>query len=354
MNQTWLLFGGIGAILILASLVGAVLRWKAPLGMSVALTAMYGFPADYLLTNEYSAAVIEAIAELGHEWIGAHEAYLCALLDDGLAEIDGVRPLHPGRKLVGTAKTLRFVPFREDLFTTHGGGYNAQKRLFDSLRPDDVVVIDKPVGVAAHPASGWDGPTVLGALAGAGYRIATSGASERQGIVQRLDVGTSGLMVVAKSEYAYSVLKRAFKERTVEKTYHAVVQGLPDPVLGTIDAPIARHPKHDGLYAVRTEGKNAITHYEVIEAHRRAALVEIHLETGRTHQIRVHMAAVGHPCVGDATYGADPAMSARTGIAEIRISTTRVCFSSTTDCAIVEPNIEADIRNTIPNPIATK
>ena len=179
---------------------------------------------------------------------------------------------------------------------------------------DAFVVVDKPVGVAAHPAIGWTGRTVVAGLAAAGFRIATSGAPERQGIVQRLDVGTSGLMVVAKSEYAYSVLKRAFKERTVDKTYHALVQGLPDPVLGTIDAPIARHPKHDGLYAVRTGGKNAITHYEVIEAHRRAALVEVHLETGRTHQIRVHFSATKHPCVGDLPYGADPVLAKELGL----------------------------------------
>lgn len=179
---------------------------------------------------------------------------------------------------------------------------------------DSFVVVDKPVGVAAHPAIGWTGTTVVGGLAAAGFRIATSGASERQGIVQRLDVGTSGLMVVAKSEYAYSVLKRAFKDRTVSKTYHALVQGLPDPVLGTIDAPIARHPRHDGLYAVHSEGKHAITHYEVIEAHRRAALLEIHLETGRTHQIRVHFSALKHPCAGDLPYGADPVLAKDLGL----------------------------------------
>lgn len=179
---------------------------------------------------------------------------------------------------------------------------------------ESMVVVDKPVGVAAHPAIGWTGQTVVGGLAAAGFRISTSGAAERQGIVSRLDVGTSGLMVVAKSEYAYSVLKRAFKERTVEKTYHAVVQGLPDPVLGTIDAPIARHPKHDGLYAVHSGGKNAITHYEVLEAHRRASLVEIHLETGRTHQIRVHFSALRHPCAGDLPYGADPVLATALGL----------------------------------------
>lgn len=179
---------------------------------------------------------------------------------------------------------------------------------------DDIVIVDKPAGVAAHPSVGWEGPTVLGALAGAGYRIATTGAQERQGIVHRLDVGTSGLMVVAKSEAAYVALKRAFKEREVEKIYHAVVQGHPDPLAGTIDAPIGRHPSHSWKFAVTPDGKDSVTHYETLEAFPRAALLEIHLETGRTHQIRVHMAALRHPCVGDPLYGADPTLSARLGL----------------------------------------
>ena len=179
---------------------------------------------------------------------------------------------------------------------------------------DDIVVVDKPVGVAAHPSVGWSGPTVVGGLAAAGYRIATSGASERQGIVSRLDVGTSGLMVVAKSEYAYSMLKRAFRNRTVDKTYHALVQGLPDPVVGTIDAPIGRHPAYDYKYAVMKSGKRAITHYEVIEAFRGASLLDVGIETGRTHQIRVHCAAIRHPCVGDPVYGGDPSLASRLGL----------------------------------------
>ena len=179
---------------------------------------------------------------------------------------------------------------------------------------DDLVVVDKPVGVAAHPSPGWTGPTVLGGLAGAGFRISTSGADERQGIVHRLDAGTSGLMVVAKSEYAYTVLKRAFRDRTVEKVYAAVVQGRPDPSSGTVDAPIGRHPAGDARWAVVAEadgGKRSVTHYETVEATRYASRLEVHLETGRTHQIRVHMAALRHPCVGDLMYGADPSLAAR-------------------------------------------
>ncbi|AJT40726.1 RluA family pseudouridine synthase [Psychromicrobium lacuslunae] len=182
------------------------------------------------------------------------------------------------------------------------------------LDDESFVVIDKPVGVAAHPSPGWVGPTVVGALAAAGYRISTSGAPERAGIVHRLDVGTSGVMVVAKTEQAYTVLKRAFKERTVEKIYHTVVQGLPDPLRGTIDAPIGRHPGHDWRFAVIEGGRPSITHYEVLEAFGRAALLEVHLQTGRTHQIRVHFSALHHPCVGDLTYGADPSLAAELGL----------------------------------------
>jgi 23S rRNA pseudouridine1911/1915/1917 synthase len=176
---------------------------------------------------------------------------------------------------------------------------------------DDIVVVDKPVGVAAHPSPGWTGPTVIGGLAAMGQNVATSGAAERQGIVHRLDVGTTGLMVVAKSEIAYSVLKRAFKEREVDKRYHAVVQGHLDPLRGTIDAPIDRHPTADYRYAVMNTGKPSVTHYDTLEAFRSASLIDVKLETGRTHQIRVHFSALRHPCVGDLTYGADPTLAAR-------------------------------------------
>jgi 23S rRNA pseudouridine1911/1915/1917 synthase len=179
---------------------------------------------------------------------------------------------------------------------------------------DDIVVVNKPIGVAAHPSVGWTGPTVIGGLLGAGHRVSTSGAAERQGIVHRLDANTTGAMVVAKSERAYTALKRAFKERTVEKRYHALVQGHMDPLRGTVDAPIDRHPSGDGRWAVVAGGKDSITHYDTIEAFRAASLLDIQLETGRTHQIRVHMAALRHPCVGDLQYGADPTLAARLGV----------------------------------------
>jgi 23S rRNA pseudouridine1911/1915/1917 synthase len=179
---------------------------------------------------------------------------------------------------------------------------------------DDIVVVNKPIGVAAHPTVGWTGPTVLGGLLGTGHRVSTSGAAERQGIVHRLDANTTGAMVVAKSEAAYTHLKRAFKERTVDKRYHALVQGHMDPLRGTVDAPIDRHPSGDGRFAVVAGGKDSVTHYDTIEAFRSASLLDIKLETGRTHQIRVHMSALRHPCVGDLMYGADPTLSSRLGL----------------------------------------
>ena len=208
--------------------------------------------------------------------------------------------------------------------------------LIVSYEDSDIVVVDKPVGVAAHPTPGWTGPTVLQGLLAGGHQIATSGAAERQGIVHRLDANTTGLMVVAKSERAYSVLKQAFRDRDVDKRYHALVQGHPDPLRGTIDAPIARHPSGDGRFAVMADGRPAVTHYDTLEAFRAASLTEIKLETGRTHQIRVHMAAVRHPCVGDRLYGADPVLAARLGITRQWLHAVRLGFAHPADGRWVE------------------
>jgi 23S rRNA pseudouridine1911/1915/1917 synthase len=201
---------------------------------------------------------------------------------------------------------------------------------------DDVVVVDKPVGVAAHPSPGWDGPTVIGGIAAMGHRVSTSGAAERQGVVHRLDVGTSGLMVVAASERAYTRLKAAFRDRTVLKGYHALVQGHPDPTRGTIDAPIDRHPTQDWKFAVVAGGRPSVTHYDTLEAFRAATLLDVRLETGRTHQIRVHLAAVRHPCVGDLGYGADPTLAARLGLTRQWLHAVRLGFPHPADGRWVE------------------
>jgi 23S rRNA pseudouridine1911/1915/1917 synthase len=246
-----------------------------------------------------------AIARL----LGFSRTFAAEVVDAGGATLDGATLTKSDRLSAGGWLEVSWTPKSEpSIVPALVPGFAV---VYDD---DDIVVIDKPVGVAAHPAVGWDGPTVLGALAGAGFRISTSGAAERAGIVHRLDVGTSGLMVVAKSERAYTELKRQFHDREVDKIYHAVVQGHPDPFSGTIDAPIGRHPSSSWKFAVTAGGKPSVTHYETLEAMRSATLLEIHLETGRTHQIRVHMAAQRHPCVGDLLYGADPVLTARVGL----------------------------------------
>jgi 23S rRNA pseudouridine1911/1915/1917 synthase len=244
------------------------------------------------------------------------------LIAQGHVELDGRAAAKSDRVVPGAILDVT-IPTEADPLEVVPEVVEGIKIIHDD---DAIVVIDKPVGVAVHPSPGWSGPTVVGHLAGAGFRISTSGASERQGIVQRLDVGTSGVMVICKSEHAYSVLKNAFRHRTVEKTYHALVQGHPDPLEGTIDAPIGRHPKADYKFAVMADGRHSVTHYETLEAHRFASLLEIHLETGRTHQIRVHMAALKHPCVGDLTYGADPKLAQRVGLQRQWLHAVRLGF----------------------------
>jgi 23S rRNA pseudouridine1911/1915/1917 synthase len=242
--------------------------------------------------------------------LGLSRSRAADLIAQDLVQVDGASVSKSDRVLPGAHLEVT-IPAEPDRLEVVPEVVEGIKIIHDD---SSIVVIDKPVGVAVHPSPGWRGPTVVGHLAGAGFRIATSGASERQGIVQRLDVGTSGVMVICKSEHAYSLLKNAFRRRTVDKTYHALVQGHPDPLEGTIDAPIARHPGADYKFAVMDGGRPSVTHYETLEAHRFASLLEIHLETGRTHQIRVHMAALKHPCVGDLTYGADPTLAKRLGL----------------------------------------
>ncbi len=266
------------------------------------------------------------------------------LIDSGHVNVDGASParsakVHGGSLLEVTLPEPRIDP--------------APAQNVDGLvvryDDDDVVVVDKPVGVAAHPGPGWTGPTVVQGLAALGYQIATSGAAERQGIVHRLDAGTTGVMVVAKSEHAYSVLKRAFKARTVDKRYAALVQGHPDPTRGTIDAPIDRHPSADYKFAVVAGGRASITHYETVEAFRAATLLDIRLETGRTHQIRVHLAAIRHPCVGDLTYGADPVLARHLALSRQWLHARSLGFAhpATGEWLSVEASFPADLQHAL-------
>ncbi|HET7139750.1 MAG TPA: RluA family pseudouridine synthase [Arthrobacter sp.] len=264
-------------------------------------------PEHVVVAEEFGGTRADAgLAKL----MGISRSLAATLIAEGNVVSRGKKLGKSARLVAGDVLEVT-VPERRDPLEVVEEVVEGLKILLDD---DEFVVVEKPVGVAAHPSPGWVGPTVVGGLAGAGYRISTSGSPERVGIVHRLDVGTSGVMVVAKTERAYTALKRAFKERTVDKVYHAVVQGLPDPLEGTIDAPIGRHPGHDWRFAVIEDGRPSITHYEVLEAFGKATLVEVHLETGRTHQIRVHFSALRHPCVGDLTYGADPRLAATLGL----------------------------------------
>ena len=267
------------------------------------------------------------------------------LIESGAAAVDG-SPATKSDKVVAGSWVDVDLP-------APAGPAVAVPQVVEGLRivheDDDVIVVDKPVGVAAHASPGWTGPTVVGGLLGAGHRMATSGAAERQGIVHRLDVGTSGLMVVAKTEAAYSVLKRAFREREVDKRYAALVQGHPDPLRGTVDAPIDRHPGHDYRFAVVAGGRPSVTHYDTVEAFRAASLLDIRLETGRTHQIRVHMAAIRHPCVGDLAYGADPTLAERLSLTRQWLHAARLGFThpATGQWVAFESPFPADLQHAL-------
>jgi 23S rRNA pseudouridine1911/1915/1917 synthase len=255
--------------------------------------------------------------------LGLSRSKIADLIGRGLVQLDGTPVAKSERVTAGSVL--------EVAMDTGDGGVQVTPHEVEGVRivydDDDIVVVDKPAGVAAHPSVGWSGPSIVEHLAGAGFRISTSGVPERKGIVQRLDVGTSGLMVVAKSEVAYTILKRAFKSRSVDKTYHTLVQGHPDPFTGTIEAPIGRHPGADYKMAVLAGGRHSVTHYVTLEAFVGTTLLEVSLETGRTHQIRVHMSAIKHPCAGDLTYGADPVLAARLGLERQWLHAVRLGFT---------------------------
>jgi 23S rRNA pseudouridine1911/1915/1917 synthase len=277
--------------------------------------------------------------------LGLSRTAVAAMAEEGSVQLDGVAAGKSDRLISGAWLEVEF-PEPKRALTIEAEAVEGMTILYAD---DDIVAVDKPVGVAAHPGVGWSGPTVVGGLAAAGYRISTSGAHERQGIVHRLDVGTSGVMVVAQSERAYTVLKRAFKERTIDKRYHALVQGHPDPSSGTIDAPIGRARGNDWKFAVTADGRPSITHYDTVEAFQAASLLDIHLETGRTHQIRVHFSAIRHPCCGDLTYGADPRLAERLGLERQWLHARALGFNHPSDGRYLEITSEypADLNNAL-------
>ena len=178
-----------------------------------------------------------------------------------------------------------------------------------------LLVLNKPAGLTVHPGAGnWEGTLVNALLAHCKGSLSGIGGVERPGIIHRLDKETSGVMVVAKSDAAHRPLAEAFKDRDITRSYVALCYGVPVPGAGIIDAPLGRHPTHRTKMAVVKDGREALTHYKVLETFgdNQAALVELHLQTGRTHQIRVHMAHKHHPLLGDPLYGRAHALKGAT------------------------------------------
>lgn len=171
---------------------------------------------------------------------------------------------------------------------------------------EHLLIVDKPAGMVVHPAAGnFDGTLVNALLHHCAGRLSGIGGVARPGIVHRIDKGTSGLLVVAKTDIAHEGLSAQFARHSIDRRYHAIVAGVPNPASGSVDAPLARSSANRQKMAIVAagRGKRAVTHYRLLTPLRAASLVECRLETGRTHQVRVHMASLGHPLLGDPAYG---------------------------------------------------
>jgi 23S rRNA pseudouridine1911/1915/1917 synthase len=271
------------------------------------------WPVPEELQGERVDAVLAALS-------GMSRATCAGLIGQGRVTVNGSGVAKSAKVSMGDVLEVE-LPLREP------GEPEPVAQLPVVFQDADLIVVDKPAGVAAHPSQGWSGPTVTGSLQASGVLLTMHGPPERRGIVHRLDVGTSGLMVLAKSDRAYSHLKDQFRSRDVDKVYHAMVQGRLDPPSGTIDAPIDRHPSSSYRFAVMASGRPSVTHYDTLESHAYASLISVVLETGRTHQIRVHMSALRHPCCGDLTYGADPTLAARLGLHRQWLHAVRLGFT---------------------------
>ena len=272
--------------------------------------------------------------EVAAEAAGVSRARAARWAGEGLVLVDG-RTRPKSHRLVG-GERLAWTPPPPP----SGGGWPAAEDLPLEVRYEDdrLLVVAKPAGLVVHPGPGHPTGTLVNALLGrAGTVLAAGGEAHRPGIVHRLDKDTSGLLLVAKDDAAHLALSRDLAAHQVERRYLALVQGRLPSADGTVDRPVGRHPRDRKRMAVVTKGgRAAVTHWRVLETFPAVQLVEATLETGRTHQVRVHLAAVRHPLVGDRTYGADPSLAARLGVDRPFLHAWRLAFRHPADGHTVE------------------
>ena len=250
---------------------------------------------SFVVTEKLSGTRLDRFLETLLE--GLSRSRIKALIEEGRVKIQGEKAKKGGQRVrtgdvvevtIPPPKTLELVPVEMQL---------------DILYEDEhLLVLDKPAGLVVHPAPGHQNDTLVNALLAHCKDLKGIGGAERPGIVHRLDKDTSGVLVIAKDEETHRGLVEQFKQREVEKVYLALIYGTPHPSKGTIRAPIGRHPIHRKKMAVVEKGREALTCYRVLASGKGISLVEVKIETGRTHQIRVHMHHIGHPVVGDPVY----------------------------------------------------
>ncbi|MDQ3719465.1 MAG: RluA family pseudouridine synthase [Actinomycetota bacterium] len=239
------------------------------------------------------------------------------LIDGGRVAVDGE---HRAKRHV--LRPGELVTFRLDA-EAGGQGEGDSPRFGVAYEDGHLLVVDKPAGLVVHPAAGVRGPTLAGALAG---RAAGGDDPARAGIVHRLDRDTSGLMVVAKSEAAFAALRDMVAARQLDRRYLALVEGRPPSASGTVDAPLGRDRRRRSLRSTDSDrAKAAVTHFWVLESLPRTTLLGVHLDTGRTHQIRAHLSEIGHPVCGDSAYGG-AASGSRLGLTRHFLHSNRLGF----------------------------
>jgi 23S rRNA pseudouridine1911/1915/1917 synthase len=277
------------------------------------------------------------VALAAHPEVGSRAAAQ-RLLDAGAVTVDGVERPKRHRLVAGARVEAELPSLAPPADAGAGDGVPYEVAFEDS----HLLVVDKPAGVVVHPAPGHASGTLAQALAGRG---AAGGDAWRPGIVHRLDRDTSGLLVVAKSEAVHRALQELIRAREMRREYLALVGGLPDARSGTIDAPIGRDRRERTAHSTSTDSpREAVTHFEIEQAFPRTTLLRVRLETGRTHQIRVHLAAIGHPVCGDPQYGGGPC-GARLGLTRQFLHAAKLVFTHpiTGASVLCESNLPAEL-----------